>query len=104
MPSLIIQHMIRSFPDSGIEDIFDSRDIRAARGYARRPVPIEKQDVIRMNRDALTREKIGTRYVFVSFRTFMDLSNPEDVTAEILNGSGKFPEAQPVDRHRTTGA
>lgn len=96
--------------------------------HIRQPVPIEKQDVIRMNRDTLysfgifdlsspvtitkpepggrfqsmliinedhsmlppehgageftlAREKIGTRYVIVLFRTFMDPSNPEDVKA-----------------------
>lgn len=94
----------------------------------RGPVPIDKQDVIRMNRDTLysagifdltepvtlvkpetngrfqsmlvisqdhsmlpvehgpgeftlTQEKVGTRYVIVLFRTFMDAANPEDVKA-----------------------
>lgn len=94
--------------------------------HLRQPVPIDKQDVIRMNRDTLysfgvfdltspvalkkpdsggrfqslmivnedhsifppehgageftlTREKIGTRYVFVIFRTFADAALPEDV-------------------------
>jgi len=94
--------------------------------HIRQPVPIEKQDVIRMNRDTLysigifdlttpititkpnsggrfqsmlvinqdhsmqppehgagkftlTRDRIGTRYVIVIFRTFMDPGNPEDI-------------------------
>lgn len=94
--------------------------------HIRQPVSIDKQDVIRMNRDTLysfgvfdlttpvtitkpesggrfqsmlvinqdhsmqspehgagtftlTREMIGTRYMFVIFRTFMDPSNPEDI-------------------------
>jgi hypothetical protein len=96
--------------------------------HIRQPVPIDKQNVIRMNRDTLyslgvfdlttpvtltkpdpgsrfqsmstvsedhsirpseygagdftlTREKIGTRYVFVIFRTFVDATNPEDIKA-----------------------
>jgi hypothetical protein len=96
--------------------------------HLRQPTPIDKQDVIRMNRDTiyslgvfdlttpvtlkkpasggrfqsmlvvnedhsifpaehgsgeftLTREKIGTRYVFVIFRTFVDPTKPEDVKA-----------------------
>jgi hypothetical protein len=94
--------------------------------HIRQPVPIDKQDVGRMNRDTLysfgvfdltnpvritkpdpagrfqsmliinqdhsmqpvehgsgeftlTLEKIGTRYMIVIFRTFMDASNPEDI-------------------------
>ncbi|MFO0950501.1 MAG: DUF1214 domain-containing protein [Isosphaeraceae bacterium] len=94
--------------------------------HVREPVPIDRQDVIRMNRDTLysagvfdltepvtvvkpdgggrfqsmlvinqdhsmqpvehgpgrftlTREKIGTRYVFVLFRTFIDANNPADI-------------------------
>ncbi len=96
--------------------------------HVRQPALIDKQDIIRMNRDTLysfgvfdlttpvtitkpdsrgrfqsmlvinqdhsmlptedgadkftlTREKIGTRYVFVIFRTFADPLNPEDVKA-----------------------
>lgn len=96
--------------------------------HVRQPAPIDKQDVIRMNRDTLysagvfdlavpvtitkpdcrgrfqsmlvisqdhsmlptehgagtftlTRETVGTRYVFVLFRTFADPSKPEDVKA-----------------------
>lgn len=94
--------------------------------HIRNPVPIDKQDMMRMNRDTLysfgvfdltnpvritkpdpagryqsmliinqdhsmqpvehgsgefrlTLEKIGTRYMIVIFRTFMDASNPEDI-------------------------
>ena len=97
--------------------------------HIREPTPIDRQDVIRMNRDTLysagvfdldaspvtilkpdsqgrfqsmliinqdhsmqpvehgpgefrlTREKIGTRYVFVIFRTFVDANNPKDIEA-----------------------
>lgn len=96
--------------------------------HLRQPTPIDRQDVIRMNRETiyslgvfdlttpvtltkpesggrfqsmlilnedhsilpaehgsgeftLTREKIGTRYVFVIFRTFVDPTRPEDVKA-----------------------
>lgn len=96
--------------------------------HIRGPVPIEKQDVIRMNRDtiysvgvfdlnepvtiikpnsggrfqsmmvinqdhsmlpvehasgefALTQEKIGSRYVIVLFRTFVDANDPADIKA-----------------------
>lgn len=96
--------------------------------HLRQPTPIDKQDVIRMNRDTLysfgvfdltqpvtiikpdpgdrfqsmliinqdhsmqpvehgagtftlSEKKIGTRYVFVAFRTFVDATNPEDVKA-----------------------
>lgn len=97
--------------------------------HLRTPTPIDKQDVIRMNRDTLysfgifdldagpvtivkpdakgrfvsmlvinqdhsmlpvehgageftfTKEQIGTRYVFVVFRTFADPTNPDDVKA-----------------------
>ena len=96
--------------------------------HIRQPVPIDKQDVIRMNRDTLysigvfdlatpvtiikpeskgrfqsllivnqdhsmlpvehgageftlTQEKIGTRYVIVGFRTFVDATDPEDIKA-----------------------
>lgn len=97
--------------------------------HLRTPTPIDKQDVIRMNRDTLysfgifdldagpvtivkpdakgrfvsmlvinqdhsmlpvehgageftfTKEQIGTRYVFMVFRTFMDPNNPDDVKA-----------------------
>ena len=96
--------------------------------HVRESAPIDKQDIIRMNRDTLysfgvfdlttpvtitkpdshgrfqsmlvinqdhsmlttehgagkftlTREKIGTCYVFIIFRTFADPSNPEDVKA-----------------------
>jgi len=96
--------------------------------HLRQPVPLDKQDVIRMNRDTLysigvfdltspvtitkpdptgrfqsmmlvsqdhsmlpaeygggefllTRELIGTRYVFVIFRTFMDPADPDDIAA-----------------------
>jgi len=96
--------------------------------HIRQPVPIDKQNVIRMNRDTLysfgvfdltypvtltkpeprgrfqsmstvsqdhsirpseygageftlTREKIGTRYVFVIFRTFVDATSPDDIKA-----------------------
>jgi len=97
--------------------------------HIRQPTPIDKQDVIRMNRDTLysvgvfdldassvtivkpdakgrfqsmlvvnqdhsmlpiehgagdftfTREKIGTRYVILIFRTFVDPTNPDDVKA-----------------------
>lgn len=111
--------------------------------HIRTPVPIDKQDVIRMNRDTLysfgvfdltspvtlkkpetggrfqsmlvvsedhsifpaehgsgeftlTREKIGTRYVFVIFRTFMDATRPEDVKAanELQDRIG-FVQASP---------
>lgn len=94
--------------------------------HIRKPIPIDKQDVIRMNRDTLysmgifdltnpvtitnpptgdrfqsmqvinqdhytkmveykpgkytlTRQKIGTRYVTVLFRTLVDASKPEDI-------------------------
>lgn len=96
--------------------------------HIRMPVPIDKQDVIRMNRDTLysagvfdltepvsivkpesggrfqsmlvinqdhsmlpvvhgsgefsfTKEQIGTRYMIVIFRTFVDASNPDDINA-----------------------
>jgi len=96
--------------------------------HTRQPISIDKQDIVRMNRDTLyssavfdpttpvtifkpdsggrfqsmqvvsqdhymlptehgageftlTREKVGTRYVFVIFRTFMDPANPEDIRA-----------------------
>lgn len=96
--------------------------------HIRQPTPIDKQDVIRMNRDTLysmgvfdltepvtivkpdsdgrfqsmlvinqdhsmlpvehgsgdftlTQEKVGTRYVFVVFRTFANPNDPEDVKA-----------------------
>jgi hypothetical protein len=96
--------------------------------HIRNPTPIDKQDVIRMNRDTLysagvfdltepvtivkpdsggrfqsmmvinqdhsmlpvehgsgefkfTKEKIGTRYVIVIFRTFVDANDPEDIKA-----------------------
>ncbi len=97
--------------------------------HVRKPTPIDKQDVIRMNRDTLysagvfdlnagsvtilkpdpqgrfqsmlvinqdhsmlpvehgsgeftlTKEKIGTRYVFVILRTFMDANDPQDISA-----------------------
>jgi hypothetical protein len=97
--------------------------------HIRQPTPIDKQDVIRMNRDTLysvgvfdldaspvtilkpdsegrfqsmliinqdhsmqpvehgsgsftlTRKKIGTRYVIVFFRTFMNANDPEDIKA-----------------------
>ena len=97
--------------------------------HLRQPTPIDKQDVIRMNRDTLysfgvfdldaspvtllkpdskgrfqsmliinqdhsmqpvehgsgsftlTREKIGTRYVIVGFRTFMNANDPKDIKA-----------------------
>jgi len=96
--------------------------------HIRQPTPLDKQDVIRMNRDTLysacifdltepvtitkpdpgdrfqsmqvinqdhsmlpvehgageftlTREDVGTRYVFVLFRTFMDASDPKDIKA-----------------------
>jgi len=97
--------------------------------HIRMPTPIDKQDVIRMNRDTLysigvfdldagpvtivkpdsggrfqsmlvinqdhsmlpvehgageftyTKEQIGTRYVFIAFRTFVDPTNPDDVKA-----------------------
>ena len=96
--------------------------------HLRQPVPLDKQDVIRMNRDtlysigvfdltgpvtitkpdplgrfqsmmfvsedhsilpaeygagefSLTREMIGTRFVFVIFRTFADPADPDDVAA-----------------------
>lgn len=97
--------------------------------HIRQPTPIDKQDVIRMNRDTLysagvfdldaspltvikpnangrflsmlvvnqdhsmqpvihaagtfeySREKIGTRYVFVIFRTFVDANDPNDIKA-----------------------
>jgi hypothetical protein len=96
--------------------------------HIRQPVPIDKQDVIRMNRDTLysagvfdltepvtivkpksggrfqsmlvinqdhsmlpvehgsgtftfTKKKIGTRYVIVLFRTFVDANDPADVKA-----------------------
>lgn len=98
-------------------------------GHMREPTPIDKQDVIRMNRDTLysfgvfdldaspvtivkpdsrgrfqsmlvinqdhsmlpvehgageftfTKEQIGTRYVIIIFRTFVDPTNPDDVKA-----------------------
>ncbi|MGI9446310.1 MAG: DUF1214 domain-containing protein [Pirellulales bacterium] len=97
--------------------------------HLRQPTPIDKQDVIRMNRDTLysfgifdldaspvtilkpdskgrfqsmlvinqdhsmqpaehgagsftlTKEKIGTRYVIVGFRTFMNANDPKDIKA-----------------------
>ncbi|OUT60868.1 MAG: hypothetical protein CBB71_06240 [Rhodopirellula sp. TMED11] len=97
--------------------------------HLRQPTPIDKQDVIRMNRDTLysfgvfdleaspvtilkpdskgrfqsmliinqdhsmqpvehgagsftlTKEKIGTRYVIVGFRTFMNANDPNDIKA-----------------------
>jgi hypothetical protein len=96
--------------------------------HIRGPVPIDKQDVIRMNRDTLysagvfdlsepvtitkpsaggrfqsmlvinqdhsmlpvehgsgeftfTKERIGTRYMFVIFRTFVDADDPADIKA-----------------------
>ena len=97
--------------------------------HLRQPTPIDKQDVIRMNRDTLysfgifdlaaspvtikkpdsqgrfqsmlvinqdhsmqpaehgtgsftlTQEKLGTRYVIVGFRTFMNANDPEDIKA-----------------------
>jgi len=106
--------------------------------HIRQPVPLDKQDVIRMNRDTLysaglfdltepvtivkpetggrfqsmlvisqdhsmlpvehgpgeftfTREKIGTRYVMIVFRTFIDASNPEDIaTANALQDKIEF--------------
>lgn len=118
--------------------------------HVRQPAPIDKQDVIRMNRDTLysagvfdlttpvtitkpdsrgrfqsmliinqdhsmlptehgagrfnlTRETVGTRYVFVLFRTFADPSKPEDVKAanalqdqikveQVESGSYEIPE------------
>jgi hypothetical protein len=109
--------------------------------HVRQPVPIEKQNVIRMNRDTLysfgvfdltspvtitkpesrgrfqsmstvsqdhsikpsqygsgkfilTREKIGTRYVFVIFRTFVDATSPDDIkAANILQDKIKAVQA-----------
>lgn len=96
--------------------------------HLRAPTPIDKQDVIRMNRDTLysvgvfdltqpitiikpasggrfqsmavinedhsalptvheaghftfTQKKVGTRYVFVAFRTFIDPAQPDDIKA-----------------------
>jgi hypothetical protein len=96
--------------------------------HIREPTPIDKQDVIRMNRDTLysvgvfdlsnpvtiikpdsagryqammvinqdhsvksvvnepgeftlTKEKVGTRFAFVVFRTFIDANNPQDIKA-----------------------
>ena len=97
--------------------------------HIRQPTPIDKQDVIRMNRDTLysagvfdldaspltvikpdsdgrflsmlvinqdhsmqpviheagtfefSRKKIGTRYVFILFRTFVDANDPKDIEA-----------------------
>ncbi len=109
--------------------------------HMRQPTPIEKQDVIRMNRDTLysfgifdlthpvtiikpdpgkrfqsmliinqdhsmlpvehgagtftfTREKIGTRYVLIVFRTFADAGDPKDVkAANALQDQIKFKQA-----------
>ncbi len=111
--------------------------------HIRRPAPIDKQDVIRMNRDTLysigifdltspvtiikpdsgkryqsmmivnqdhsifpveygsgrftfTKEKYGTRYVFIAFRTFMNERDPDDVKrANALQDQLKFEQADP---------
>ena len=111
--------------------------------HIRQPANIDKQDIIRMNRDTLysaaifdlttpvtitkpesrgrfqsmlvinqdhsmlptehgsgkftlTREKVGTRYVFIIFRTFADPSNPEDVkAANALQDQIKAEQADP---------
>jgi hypothetical protein len=111
--------------------------------HTRQPIPIEKQDVIRMNRDALysigvfdlsspvtiskpqangrfqsmqianqdhsmqpvehgagqftlTQEEIGTRYVIVGFRTFVDPTDPEDIkVANALQDRIKVTQSDP---------
>jgi hypothetical protein len=130
--------------------------------HIREPVPIDKQDVIRMNRDTLysaglfdltepvtiikpetggrfqsmlvisqdhsmlpvehgpgeftfTREKVGTRYVMIVFRTFIDASNPGDIAAANAlqdqigfrqkdPGSFEVPEWDPVSLKRLRDA
>ena len=110
--------------------------------HIRQPVPIDRQDVIRMNRDTiysagifdltepvtitkpesgrfqsmmiinqdhsifpaehgsgsftLTKEKIGTRYMFVVFRTFVNAEDPNDIKeANALQDQLKFEQADP---------
>ncbi len=111
--------------------------------HLRQPVPLDKQDVIRMNRDTLysigvfdltspvtitkpdpsdrfqsmmfvsedhsilpaeydggefplTKEMIGTRYVFVIFRTFMDPADPDDIAAaNSLQDGIRWAQADP---------
>lgn len=111
--------------------------------HLREPTPIDRQDVIRMNRDTLysfavfdldtpvtivkpdskgrfqsmmtvsqdhsilpavhgagrftlTKEKIGTRYVLVGFRTFVDPNDPADVAAaRALQDRIRFEQAKP---------
>ncbi len=111
--------------------------------HLRQPVPLDKQDVIRMNRDTLysigvfdltspvtitkpdpseryqsmmfvsedhsilpaeydrgefplTKEMIGTRYVFVIFRTFMDPADPDDIAAaNSLQDGIRWTQADP---------
>lgn len=130
--------------------------------HLRAPTPIDKQDVIRMNRDTLysvgvfdltqpvtiakpasggrfqsmlivnedhsilpaiheagkftlTQKKIGTRYVFVIFRTFMDPANPDDVkaanalqdkivVAQSDPGAFKIPEWDPTSLKKVRDA
>jgi len=111
--------------------------------HIKRPSPIDKQDVIRMNRDTLysvgifdltnpvtiikpdpgkrfqsmmvvnqdhsifpiehgsgsftfTKEKYGTRYVMIAFRTFVNAGDPNDVKkANALQDQLKFEQADP---------
>jgi hypothetical protein len=50
---------------------------------------------------AITKERIGTRYVLAAVRTFVDPSSASDLAEahrlqDALNGSWKFPEAEPI--------
>jgi hypothetical protein len=62
--------------------------------HNRDPLPIDKQTIVRTNRDTLYSAAIFDPADHEGLNDMVRLSRPR---AEILNGTWKFPEAKPVN-------
>ncbi len=141
--SVTVKTFIRAETDVAIKKLYDQIGLNKIL-HIRMPTPIDKQDVIRMNRDTLysgavldlskpanvilpdvggrymslhvinqdhysfvisnpgrhelTEEKVGSRYAYLAFRTFVDAGAPKDIKAAndaqdkiMIEGGGNGP-------------